>query len=320
MADTQEKEVELEDLDGVGGKTAERLKENGLTNLMEIANMKAGELSGKVDGIGESAAESIVNSAMNLADVGGFETGTEKMKQREQMRKIGTASSQFNELLDGGIETQAITEIYGEFSAGKTQIAHHLAVNVQKSEEEGGMDKGAIYIDTEDTFTPERAEQMAEAQGMDPEEALDNIFVARAFNSDHQMLLAEEAKQICEENDIGLIVVDSLMAHFRSEYVGRGELAKRQQKLNKHMSTLLKAANAYNVAVVVTNQVMDNPDQMFGDPTKAIGGNIVAHNCAIIIYLRKGKKDTRVARLEDSPYLPEGEAVFEISDIGIEDA
>ncbi|MFB6193206.1 MAG: DNA repair and recombination protein RadA [Candidatus Nanohaloarchaea archaeon] len=312
-------EVELEDLDGVGGKTAERLREEGLTNLMEIANMKAGELSGKVDGIGESAAESIVNSAMEKADVGGFETGTERYEQRKGMKKISTNSESFNELLDGGIETQSITELYGEFSSGKTQIAHHLSVNVQLPEEEGGLGKGAVYIDTEDTFIPERIEQMAEAQGMDPDEVLDNIHVARAFNSDHQMLLAEEAKQICEENEIGLIVVDSLMAHFRSEYVGRGELANRQQKLNKHMSTLLQIANTHNVAVVATNQVMDNPDQMFGDPTKAIGGNIVAHNCAQIIYLRKGKKDTRVARLEDSPYLPEGEAVYSITDEGIVD-
>lgn len=311
--------TDLEDLDGVGGKTAERLRDEGLTNLMEIANMKAGELSGKVDGIGESAAESIVNSAMKKADVGGFETGTDRYEQRQEMEKISTNSDSFNELLDGGIETQSLTELYGEFGAGKTQIAHHLAVNVQRPEEEGGLGKGAIYIDTEDTFIPERIEQMAEQQDMDPEEVLDNIHVARALNSDHQMLLAEKAKQICENNEIGLIVVDSLMAHFRSEYVGRGELAKRQQKLNKHMSTLLKAANTYNVAVILTNQVMDNPDQMFGDPTKAIGGNIVAHNCATIIYLRKGKKDTRVARLEDSPYLPEGEAVYSIEDEGIID-
>ena len=311
--------TDLEDLDGVGGKTAERLRDEGLTNLMEIANMKAGELSGKVDGIGESAAESIVNSAMKKADVGGFETGTDRYEQRQEMQKISTNSDSFNELLDGGIETQSLTELYGEFGAGKTQIAHHLAVNVQRPEEDGGLGKGAIYIDTEDTFIPERIEQMAEAQGMDSEEVLDNIHVARALNSDHQMLLAEKAKQICENEEIGLIVVDSLMAHFRSEYVGRGELAKRQQKLNKHMSTLLKAANTYNVAVILTNQVMDNPDQMFGDPTKAIGGNIVAHNCATIIYLRKGKKDTRVARLEDSPYLPEGEAVYSIEDEGIID-
>ena len=312
-------DTKLEDLDGVGGKTAERLRDEGLTNMMEIANMKAGELSGKVDGIGESAAESIVNSAMKKADVGGFETGTDRYEQRQEMQKISTNSENFNELLDGGIETQSLTELYGEFGAGKTQIAHHLAVNVQRPEEEGGLGKGAIYIDTEDTFIPERIEQMAEKQDMDPEEVLDNIHVARALNSDHQMLLAEKAKQICEDEDIGLIVVDSLMAHFRSEYVGRGELAKRQQKLNKHMSTLLKAANTYNVAVILTNQVMDNPDQMFGDPTKAIGGNIVAHNCATIIYLRKGKKDTRVARLEDSPYLPEGEAVYSIEDEGIID-
>lgn len=313
-------DVKLEELDGVGAKTAERLKEEGLGDLMTLANMKAGELSGKVDGIGESAAENIVNSAMDMADVGGFETGTEKYEARQSVKKIKTNSEGFNELLDGGVETQCITEIYGEFGSGKTQICHNLAVNVQKSEEEGGMGKGAIYIDTEDTFIPERIEQIAEEQGMDADEVLENIHVARAFNSDHQMLLAKEAKEICQNEDIGLIVVDSLMAHFRSEYIGRGELAKRQQKLNQHMAELLRAANTHNTAVVVTNQVMDNPDQMFGDPTKAIGGNIVAHNCAVIIYLRKGKKDTRVARLEDSPYLPEGETVYRITEKGIIDS
>ncbi|MFB6077034.1 MAG: DNA repair and recombination protein RadA, partial [Candidatus Nanohaloarchaea archaeon] len=147
-----------------------------------------------------------------------------------------------------------------------------------------------------------------------------NIFVARAFNSDHQILLGDKAQEIAEDNDIGLIVVDSLTGEFRSDYVGRGELAERQQKLNKHMKTLKKLANAYNAAVVVTNQVMSNPDQMFGDPTKAIGGHIAGHNSTFRIYLRKSKKDKRVARLVDSPYLPEGEAVFTITDQGIEDA
>ncbi|MFB6294598.1 MAG: DNA repair and recombination protein RadA, partial [Candidatus Nanohaloarchaea archaeon] len=152
------------------------------------------------------------------------------------------------------------------------------------------------------------------------EEVLDNIFVARAFNSDHQILLGEKAQEIAEEHDIGLIVVDSLTGEFRSDYVGRGQLAERQQKLNKHMKHLKKLSNTYNAAVVVTNQVMSNPDQMFGDPTKAIGGHIAGHNSTFRIYLRKSKKDKRVARLVDSPYLPEGEAVFTITDEGIVDA
>ena len=312
------KEPKLEDLKGVGEKTAEKLKEAGYDDMMSIATMSAGELAQRVD-IGESSAQKIITSARQTVDVGGFTTGKEKYETRKKMKRITTSSENFDEILGGGIETQAITEIYGEYGSAKTQISHQLAVNVQLPEKKGGLERSAIYIDTEDTFTPDRIEQMAKAKDVDPQEILENIHVARAFNSDHQMLLAEEAQDICKNNDIGLIVVDSLTAQFRSDYVGRGELAKRQQKLNKHMNVLLRLANSHNAAVLVTNQVMSNPDQMFGDPTKAIGGHIVAHNSAIRLYLRKSKKDKRVARLVDSPYMPEAEAVFKVKDEGIID-
>ncbi len=311
-------ETELEELSGVGEKTAEKLREAGYDDLMSIATMSAGDL-GEVADLGEKKAQNIITSARQELDIG-FETGKQKYETRKEMKRITTSSEEFDAILGGGVETQAITEFYGEYGSAKTQIAHQLAVNVQLSEDEGGLEKGAVFIDTEDTFIPERIEQMAEAKGLDVEEVLENIHVARAFNSDHQILLADEAQDICQREDIGLIVVDSLTSQFRSDYVGRGELAPRQQKLNRHMNTLLRLANAHNVAVVVTNQVMANPDQMFGDPTKAIGGHIVAHNSAVRIYLRKSKKDKRIARLVDSPYMPEGEAVFKVKNEGIVDA
>lgn len=312
-------DIELEDLKGVGEKTAEKLKEAGYDDIMSIATMSAGDL-GEVADLGENKAQKIITNARKKLDIG-FETGKDKYETRKDMKRITTGAEEFNEILGGGVETQAITEMYGEYGSAKTQISHQLSVNVQLSEEEGGLGRGVVYIDTEDTFIPERIEQMVERHdSLDSEEVLENIHVARAFNSDHQMLLAEEAQDICQREDIGLIVVDSLTAQFRSDYVGRGELAKRQQKLNRHMNTLLRLANAHNAAVIVTNQVMANPDQMFGNPTKAIGGHIVAHNSAIRLYLRKSKKDKRIARLVDSPYMPEGEAVFKVKDRGIIDA
>jgi len=250
----------------------------------------------------------------------GFQKGSDKLEERANMSKITLTSTEFDDLVDGGIETQAITEFYGEFGSAKTQCALQLAVNVQRPEEEGGLDKGVIFIDTEDTFIPERVKQMAEARGLDAEQVLDNIFVARAYNSDHQILLGEKAQDIASENEINLIVVDSLTAQFRSDYVGRGQLADRQQKLNQHMHTLQRLANTYEAAVVVTNQVMANPGQLFGDPTTAIGGHIISHNSAFRVYLRKSKKDKRIARLVDCPYLPEGEAVFKVDETGIIDA
>ncbi|MCJ7429133.1 MAG: DNA repair and recombination protein RadA [Candidatus Nanohaloarchaeota archaeon QJJ-5] len=311
-------DTDLEDLPGVGSKTAEKLRDAGYDGLMSIATMSAADLSEVAD-LGNKTANKIIQAAREELDLG-FQKGSDKMAERENMSKITLSSTKFDDLLDGGVETQSITEFYGEFGSAKTQCALQLAVNAQLPEEEGGLDQGVIFIDTEDTFIPERVEQMAEAKNMDPDDVLDNIFVARAYNSDHQILLGDKAQDIMKDNDIGLIVVDSLTSQFRSDYVGRGQLADRQQKLNEHMHTLQRLANTHNAAVVVTNQVMSNPGQLFGDPTSAIGGHIVGHASAFRIYLRKSKKNKRIARLVDCPYLPEGEAVFQVTENGIEDA
>ncbi len=208
-------------------------------------------------------------------------------------------------------------ECFGEFGSGKTQMAHILAVNVIKSDPEASV----IFIDTENTFRPERIEELSAAVGLDVKDVLKNIRVARAYNSDHQMLLAEKINDLMKKENlkVKLIIIDSLMAHFRAEFIGRGTLADRQQKLNKHMHTLLKLADTNNICVYVTNQVMAKPDTFFGDPTQAVGGHIVAHASTFRVYLRKGKKGSRVAKLIDSPSLPEGEANFFVETKGLRD-
>ena len=164
------------------------------------------------------------------------------------------------------------------------------------------------------------SKQIAEKMGANPEKVLKNIFVARAFNSDHQMLLLEKIGEMIKEGEpIKLVIIDSLTAHFRAEFAGRGQLADRQQKLNRYMHDLMKIAEQHNLAVYVTNQVMANPAQMFGDPTTAIGGNIVGHASTYRIYLRRGKKGSRVAKLIDSPNLPDNEAIFFVTEAGVVD-
>jgi DNA repair protein RadA len=311
------KKMELEELPGVGIATAEKLREAGFKTVEAIAVAHPAELK-EAAGIGESAALKIINAARESLQMG-FMTGIEVLEKRKTMRKITTGSKSLDELLGGGIETQAITEFFGEFGSGKTQVCHQLAVNVQLPEDEGGLGKSAFYLDTENTFRPERIIQMAEGTGRDPHEILENIIVARAYNSDHQMLLIEKAEDIIREKNIGLIVVDSLTSHFRSDYTGRGMLSDRQQKLNRHMHTLQKLSDIYNLAVVVTNQVMMRPDFFFGDPTAPIGGHVVGHSSTFRIYLRKSKAGKRVARLIDSPNLPEGEAIFTVTKDGIRD-
>ncbi len=309
---------DLEDLPGVGPTTAKKLEEAGYDELMAIAVASPGELAGIAD-VGEGTASKIIQAARLKADVGGFETGDVILERMKQRKKLTTGSKSFDELMGGGFESQAITELFGEFGSGKTQIAHQLCVNVQLPAEEGGMDGHAIFIDTENTFRPERIIHMASAYDIDTEDALKKIHVATAYNSNHQMMLVDKAMEIAKENPVRLIVVDSLTGHFRAEYVGRGTLAERQQKLNTHMHSLLRFGRLNNALICVTNQVSAKPDAFFGDPTRPIGGHIVGHTAMFRLYLRKSKGGKRIARLIDSPHLPEGEAVFMVTESGIRD-
>ena len=309
-------EVALEELPGVGGAIADKLREAGYTDLMELAVASPGDVAEAAE-IGTATAQKIISEARKQADVGGFESGVTLLERRQKLGRVTTGAKSLDELLGGGVETQAITEFSGEFGTGKTQLAHQIAVNIQQSVEHGGLSGETVYIDTESTFRPERIVDMAKAVGLEPTEALSKIHVARAFNSNHQMLLVGKAQELARERPIRLLVVDSLTAHFRSEYMGRGELAPRQQLLNRHLHELLRFGAMYNAAIVVTNQVSARPDILFGDPTRPIGGNIVAHAATYRVYLRKSKPPKRIARLIDSPNLPEGEAVFSLTGEGI---
>jgi DNA repair protein RadA len=310
---------DLTKLPGVGSATAEKLIQAGFDNFMSIAVSSPGQLV-EVAGVTEATARKIIKAARDELDMG-FESGEELLKKREQVVRVSTGSKALDGMLGGGFESGSISETFGEFGSSKSQLAHQLAVNIQLPKDKGGADGICIFIDGESTFRPERIISMAKAVGLDPNKALKNIKIARAFNSDHQMLLAEKAEDLIKESNgkVKLIVVDSLTAHFRADFTGRGMLSDRQQKLNKHMHTLMRLANQYNLCVYVTNQVMARPDMFFGDPTAAIGGNIVAHNSQTRIYLRKGKKGTRVAKLVDSPHLADSESIFIVTEEGIRD-
>ncbi|VUT27638.1 MAG: DNA repair and recombination protein RadA [Candidatus Syntrophoarchaeum sp. GoM_oil] len=315
--------IALEDLPGIGPATAEKLIEAGYSSIETIAVASPADLIAAAE-VGDATASKIILAAREAADIGGFESGDKVFERRKLVGKLTTGAQTLNDLLGGGVETQSITEFYGEFGCGKTQIAHQLAVNVQLPESEGGLNGSAVIIDTENTFRPERITQMANGIGIDPEEALRNIHVARAYNSNHQILLVEKASELAEslresEKPVRLLILDSLTAHFRAEYVGRGTLADRQQKLNKHLHEVLRFADLNNAIVMVTNQVMSKPDAFFGDPTKPIGGHILGHTATFRLYLRKSKGDKRIARLVDSPHLPDGEAVITVLGEGIRD-
>ncbi|MFH1521138.1 MAG: DNA repair and recombination protein RadA [Candidatus Micrarchaeota archaeon] len=321
MAEEKEKKKkyykDLEDLPGIGEVTAEKLRAGGYGEFSAIATTNPHELA-EVGGMGVESAKKAIEAAKTMVEIG-FETADVIFERRKNIGKIKTSSEALDELLGGGVETMAITEMYGKFSSGKSQLGFQLAVNVQRPVDEGGLGGAVLFVDSEATFRPDRIVQMAESQGMDSKEVLKNIHIARAENSDHQIILLEKAEEVIEKNNIRLIVVDSLTSQFRSDYIGRGALSERQQKLNKHVHTLQKLSEKYNLAIYVTNQVMDNPGILFGDPTTPIGGHVLAHMSTYRLYVRKSKEDKRIARLVDSPNLPEGEAVFRVTPKGLGD-
>ena len=319
IKDKDSKDYKLTDLPGIGPAVASKLESSGIYDMMSLAVMGPTELA-DIAGVGPAVARKAIQAARNMLDLG-FQDGVEYAKRRSDVGYISTGSKNLNDLLGGrGVETRAITEAFGAYGSGKTQLGLTLAVNVQLPLEKGGANGKAVFIDTEGTFRPSRIKQISEAIGASPEKVLKNIFVARAFNSDHQTLLIDKITDMIKNGEpIKLVIIDSLTAHFRAEFAGRGQLADRQQKLNRYLHNLMKLAEQHNLAVYVTNQVMTNPAMMFGDPTTAIGGNIVGHASTYRMYLRRGKKDSRVAKLIDSPNLPDNETFFFLTDAGIRD-
>ncbi|MGD0146275.1 MAG: DNA repair and recombination protein RadA [Nitrososphaerales archaeon] len=315
-------ELELDTLPGVGPATKQKLNDAGILTILDLATSAPMDVADAVD-IDISKAVELNNKARKkLVEMGRLEpdfiSAADLLVKRKAIDRISTGSKNLDDLLGGGIETWAMTEFYGEFGSGKSQICHTLCVMVQTPRGQGGLDGGAVYIDTEGTFRPERIAEIAEARGLDSEKILSGITVARAYNSAHQELIVKDLGKVLEEKKVKLVILDSAVAHYRAEFLGRGTLAERQQRLNKFMHQLLRTAEIYNVAVVVTNQVQAAPDSFFGDPTRPTGGHVVAHTSTYRIYLRKAAKN-RIARMVDSPYHPERDAVFMLDDKGVDD-
>jgi DNA repair protein RadA len=307
----------IEDIPGVGPATAEKLKEMGFHTVESLATATIRELTQA--GVGEKQAAKVIAEARDSLALS-FIRADELIKMRQNVKRLSTSSKQLDELLGGGLETQTITEFYGEYGVGKSILCHQLAVNVQLPEERGGLNGSALYIDTENTFRPEWIIRMATALGLDPSQTAKNIIYSEAFNSDHQILVLEKADKVIQENKVKLIIVDSLTSHFRSEYLGREMLAERQQKLNSHLHRLVRLSRAFNACAVVTNQVMAKPDQFFAMAVEAVGGHIVSHTTHTRVFLRRtASGPVRICRLVSSPYLPEGERIFKITEEGIKD-
>lgn len=317
--------MELTEIKGVGETTAKKLNSIGIYDVWQLMTRSPREIS-DLTGMDSEAANDLFERAREALDQDNktlIQRGTDIKIKRENAKKITTGSESIDNLLLGGVETGASTEVYGEFGAGKTQFIHTLLCSVQQLEEKGGLSTAdkpacAAIIDTEGTFRPERIESISKRFGLDPEKSLQNIIVCKVRNSYEERRALEEIERLIVNENLKLLVIDSTTGLFRSEYIGRGNLSDRQGAINRFVSLAAHIADTYNIAVIFSNQVMADPSQMFGDPKKAIGGNVMAHTSTYRIYFRKSG-DYRIAEMKDSPHHPDGECMFGVVEGGIVD-
>lgn len=312
--------IEKLQVNGITSGDIKKLRESGLHTAEAVAYAPRKDLI-EIKGISEAKADKLLAEASRLVPMG-FVTAADFHLRRNEMICLTTGSKNLDTLLGGGIETGSITELFGEFRTGKSQLCHTLAVTCQIPLDMGGGEGKCLYIDTEGTFRPIRLVSIAQRFGLDPDDALNNVAYARAYNADHQLKLLDAAAQMMSESRFSLIIVDSIMALYRTDFSGRGELSARQMHLAKFMRSLQRLADQFGVAAVVTNQVVAQVDggMMFNpDPKKPIGGNIMAHSSTTRLGFKKGKGPQRYCKVVDSPCLPEAECVFAIYEDGIGD-
>jgi len=305
---------------GIAETDTRKLREGGFVTVESVAFSPKKKILA-VKGISEVKAVKIQIESHRLVNMG-FQTAREFSHLREGQIMLTTGSTELDNILGGGIETGSITEVFGEFRTGKTQICHTLAVSCQLPLESGGAEGRCLYIDSENTFHPSRLRSIATRFGLDPTDTLDNVTFARAFNSDHQMKLVEESCAILAQDRYALLIVDSATALYRTDYKGRGELAARQQHMAQFLRLLQRIADEFGVAILITNQVVAQVDGgaiFTPDAKKPIGGNIIAHSSQTRLSLRKGRGENRICKIYDSPSLPESECTFSICDGGITD-
>jgi RecA/RadA recombinase len=310
---------DLSQVKGINARQIKLLQENGISTAEALA-MSPHTTVSNIDGLGDKTAKKLIWNARNALGMTQFIKAGDI---DENVEYITTGSSELNRILGGGLQTGKLTEVYGPFKSGKTAFAHTVAVSIQLPKNKGGLNGAVAYIDTENTFSKEKIKRIAKRFGLNSKEVLSKIYHARIYSSDHQSQMIQKAESLCKTRGVRLIIVDSLMALLRSEYVGIGALAPRQAVLNNMIHGLSRVAETYNCAVLLTNQVTVKMMGMFS-ADDAIGGNIVAHGCHFrIMFKTKGFSSNnslqRRAIIVDAPDLPPEECEFFITSVGVND-
>jgi len=310
--------LDISDLAGVGGVTEGKLKEAGCDTVEMLAVALVADL--KELGIEETQARKIIDAArQHVKRVGvGFRTADELLKEHATLFHLKSRIPSFDEMLDGGLESRTVTIIHGKYAAGKSNFCHWLAACALT--DPALSDSGIMYIDTENTFRPERLAQLLKTLGGDPATTLSRVIQAEAQNSAHQILIVDHAGKIIKDKNIRVLILDSLTAHFRSEYVGREMLARRQQSLNNHLQHISQLTRMFGLVTLVTTQEIDIPQQgyMGGTESRGAGGNVVFHRPVAIIQIWKpeGMNEKRFVTLEKHPALPQKKIILRLNEDG----
>jgi DNA repair protein RadA len=310
---------DLSTVKGINSRHIKLLRENGISTA-EMLAMSSQIIISDIKGLGEKSARKLIWNARDALNMTEF---TPVSEMHENTEIFTTGSSELDRILGGGMQTGKITEMYGPFKSGKTNVAHTIAVTMQLPKKQGGLGGAVAYIDTENTFSRNKIIRIAKRFNYNPKEAISKIYHARIFSSDHQDQMILKAETLCKNRHVRLVIVDSLMALLRAEYVGIGMLARRQSVLNNMIHALSRIAEMYNAAVLLTNQVATQMKGMFS-ADDAIGGNIVAHGCHFRVMLKtKGFSANsslkRRAVIVDAPDLPPEECEFFITNAGVAD-
>lgn len=317
--------LELDELPGIGPAIKTILEANGIHIIPDLAMSNATHLHERLAPSNKSldfCTNLIVIADEYLRKTGKLNntfTSAKTLWNNEKTRKrFSTGSEGYDNFLGGGFESKAITELYGEYGVGKTQTCYTVATIA------AGQGRKVVYVDTENTFSPERISAIAELRGLDIDTVLENILVVQPMAAS---ILEYKIKNIFEkirDEKIELIIVDSIIALHKTEYMGRGVLAPRQQKLTEIMGILNRIAVHYNVCVIITNQVIDNPDPFKPGTKIAAGGNSISHYSSHRIHFTKRlyHKEKNIwgatATMEDSPRYPRTQILLELTKGGIE--
>lgn len=310
--------MEFEDLKTMTPTLASDLRKAGIMTVESFAMERLDELKQKLRGVSEDKLREIQVEAWKALGYW-FTPATKLMEKRKQVLTFPTGCKALDSLIGGGVRTRVITEFAGEYGAGKTETLLTLLVEALAWNPEAS----AIFFDSEESFSELRVTQIAKSRGYDPDDILKRVIHIPIWHTQHFQEAVKQADTLIKNQNVRILMVDSIIAPFRAEYVGREVLWYRQQLLNQMLRQLLNYAKAFNLAVVVTNQVVASPQVVYtGDfvaQNPPTGGHILGHNAETRLYLRKATGNKRIATLIDSSWLPPGECVFQITEKGIED-